>query len=85
MLTVGSSRNLHPAMAPRSISVAVAAFSLVVGAPPPTCRDAREWPFDLETVWNVPIGSDAEYAAANIFPTLAPSLHIALARERYGE
>ena len=32
-------------------------------------RDPRQWPFDAESIWNMPIGSDAVYVAAQIAPS----------------
>lgn len=32
----------------------------------PTSRDAWEWPFDAQSIWNMPIGSDAQYMHANL-------------------
>ena len=33
--------------------------------PIPTSRRATEWPFDQHSIWNMPIGSNAVYVAAN--------------------
>ncbi len=32
----------------------------------PTSRDARKWPFASESIWNMPIGDQAQYVAASI-------------------
>jgi len=31
------------------------------------CRDRRKWPFSISSIWNTPIGSDANYMAANLY------------------
>ena len=35
-------------------------------ANPPTTRDKWLWPFSQDSIWNLPIGSDAEYSSANL-------------------
>ncbi|MGF1540047.1 MAG: hypothetical protein ACFCU5_06280 [Pleurocapsa sp.] len=32
----------------------------------PTSRDPWLWPFDAQSIWNMPIGSDAQYSPANL-------------------
>lgn len=40
---------------------------------PPACRSPLTWPFDAETVWNVPLGSAAVYSDAGIYADTVPS------------
>jgi hypothetical protein len=35
-------------------------------ASPSTTRDKWFWPFSQDSIWNLPIGSDAEYSSANL-------------------
>jgi hypothetical protein len=54
-------------MARRTGFVALAA----VAASAQDCRDQNLWPFAAESVWNTPLGSGAEWAPANLYPTAA--------------
>jgi hypothetical protein len=39
------------------------------GCGPGTPRNKHEWPFSCQSIWNMPIGSDAEYVPAGIGPS----------------
>lgn len=45
----------------------------VADAPPGT-RDKRLWPFESDSIWNMPIGSDAQYVPAEIGPASSISI-----------
>jgi hypothetical protein len=45
----------------------------VADAPPGT-RDKRLWPFAVDSIWNMPIGSDADYLPAQIGPASSISI-----------
>lgn len=40
--------------------------TLTISDPSPTNRDPLKWPFDKTSIWNMPIGSGAVYAPANL-------------------
>jgi hypothetical protein len=52
-------------------AAAAAAVLIVSAAPtagqPPTCRDRTLWPFSNDSIWNMPLGSSANYTPANIY------------------
>lgn len=59
-----------------ALSVAVAVIALTAGLPAAsagsidtstTCRDRFQWPFSEASIWNTPIGGEAEYHPANLF------------------
>lgn len=51
-----------------TLSGASTADAASAAAPAPTCRDARVWPYNTSSIWNMPIGAAAAYAPAGIFP-----------------
>ena len=40
------------------------------------CRDPKAWPYNATSVWNTPIGGDAVYVPAHLFPGPPPRLGI---------
>jgi hypothetical protein len=40
------------------------------------CRDPKAWPYNATSVWNTPIGGDAVYVPAHLFPGAPPRLGI---------
>lgn len=40
----------------------------------PTTRDKWLWPFSADSIWNLPIGSDAQYSPANLPPAALSSV-----------
>jgi hypothetical protein len=49
---------LHPNILNNNNKTAQAAF--------PTSRDPYQWPFSRDSIWNMPIGSNAQYAVTNM-------------------
>ena len=39
---------------------------MIATASPPTTREPWFWPFSQDSIWNLPIGSDAKYSSANL-------------------
>lgn len=40
--------------------------NLITAAPTPTTRNKWLWPFSQDSIWNLPIGSNAQYSPANL-------------------
>jgi hypothetical protein len=64
-----------PAATTPAISVASAAPPPPPPPPPPpgVTRNALQWPFAASSIWNMPIGSGANYAAAGLHYTTTPN------------
>ena len=46
---------------------------LAAPPPPPACRSVLSWPYAAGSIWNTPLGADAQLVPANLFPAAAPS------------
>jgi hypothetical protein len=50
-----------------SVASVPAWLVLAVGVSATACRDRRVLPFSSDSIWNMPIGSDAAFVAANVY------------------
>eukprot|EP01116_Phalansterium_solitarium_P011507 TRINITY_DN27212_c0_g1_i1.p1 TRINITY_DN27212_c0_g1~~TRINITY_DN27212_c0_g1_i1.p1 ORF type:complete len:379 (-),score=65.41 TRINITY_DN27212_c0_g1_i1:89-1183(-) len=59
-------------MMTRSDALIICSVLLHVVSAQPACRDRTLWPFSNDSIWNMPIGSNAQYVAAGIYSIFPP-------------